>query len=30
MRSRNGPGMVSSMFAVVMNTTRDRSNGTPR
>ena len=28
MRSRNGPGMVSSMFAVVMNTTRLRSNGT--
>ena len=30
MRSRSGPGMVSSMFAVVMNTTRLRSNGTPR
>src|SRR5262249_988166 len=30
MRSRSGPGMVSSMLAVAMNTTRLRSNGTPR
>ena len=30
MRSRSGPGMLSSTFAVVMNMTRDRSNGTPR
>ncbi len=30
MRSRSGPGIVSSTFAVVMNSTFDRSNGTPR
>ena len=28
MRSRSGPGIVSSIFAVAMNTTRLRSNGT--
>ena len=27
MRSRSGPGTVSSVFAVVMNITRERSNG---
>jgi hypothetical protein len=30
MRSRSGPGIVSSMFAVVMNITFDRSKSTPR
>ena len=30
MRSRSGAGTVSSVFAVVMNITRDRSNGTSR
>ena len=30
MRSRSGPGIVSSVFAVVMNMTRERSNGTSR
>ena len=30
MRSRSGPGTVSSVFAVVMNMTRERSNGTSR
>ena len=29
-RSRKGPGMVSSMLAVAMNTTCERSNGTAR
>src|SRR5437588_771312 len=29
MRSLSGPGMLSSTLAVVMNMTRDRSNGTP-
>ena len=29
-RSSSGPGMVSSWFAVAMNITRDRSNGTFR
>jgi hypothetical protein len=27
---RSGPGTVSSILAVAMNTTRERSNGTPR
>jgi hypothetical protein len=30
MRSRSGPGMVSGMFAVAMNSTFDRSKGTSR
>ena len=30
MRSRSGPGIVSSTFAVQMNITFDRSNGTAR
>jgi hypothetical protein len=29
-RSRSGPGIVSSTFAVQMNITPERSNGTPR
>ena len=29
-RSSNGPGTVSSMLAVAMNATRERSKGTPR
>ena len=30
MRSRSGPGIVSSVFAVVTNMTLDRSKGTSR
>ena len=30
MRSRSGPGTVSSVLAVVMNMTFERSNGTSR
>ena len=30
MRSRSGPGTVSSVFAVVTNMTFERSNGTSR
>ena len=30
MRSRSGPGIVSSMFAVVMNMTFERSKSTAR